>query len=204
MPQHIPAGYAAFSLSLKHALSPRASFITGGLDVQAVDFTNAAVRDSAAATMISNLRTNIDTNVTLGPVSWRLGPYPPEALIFTSPATQAGLAAMETPPPNTNVLVALQTGRGGRRGRGRWFLPWALPEGSVDEVGTIAVAHLNGINGTLDDLLTSMAALQSPFVILHSFNSEEGEAPDIGGAPNEVLSATAQSLVGSQRRRLGR
>lgn len=211
MPQHIPSGYTAYSLGFTNGLSSRTSFVTGGLDTSGVDMEDAGVRTGIATGLRSLFAPRIDSNVTVGPVHFRTGPYPPEALVFVDLATTAGGRAMSSPPSSVALLVHLSTGRGGRRGRGRWFLPWAVDETEVNEVGAVSGAEQVSWNADFAGGIAAIATAGTPLVLLHSYNPEPdppawptGQDPDVGGAPNAITSATVSPLIGTQRRRLGR
>lgn len=204
MPQRIPSGYTSWSLAMTHALSPRQSFVTGGIDTSGVDMNDAGVRTGIAAALRAIFSSRMDSNVTLGPTNFRVGPYPPEALVFVDSATTAGGRTMDSIHSNTAMLVALSTARGGRRGRGRWFVPWSVTELAVTEVGVISGAEITAWNGDFATALTAMATAGAPLVLLHSWDPDKGQAPDVGGEPNVITSALVSPLVGTQRRRLGR
>lgn len=211
MPQHIPTGFTSWSLGFTNGLSSRTSFVTGGLDTSGVDMEDTGVRTGLATGLRSLFSPRIDSNVTLGPVHFRTGPYPPEALVFTDLATTAGGRSMNSPPSSVAMLVHLATGRGGRRGRGRWFLPWAVAEDEVNEVGAVSGAEQVSWNADFVGGLAAMVTAGAPLVLLHSFDPAPnppawptGQPPAVGGAPNAITSATVSPLIGTQRRRLGR
>jgi len=68
----------------------------------------------------------------------------------TSPARR-GIPNNATVPSNTAVLVQKRTLLGGRRGRGRVYLPWFLPETQVDEIGGISTSQQGIVQLAMDN-----------------------------------------------------
>ena len=110
--------------------------------------------------------------------------------VETAPGGNAGAAS----PPNTAMLVKKGTSRGGRKGRGRMFVP-GLPADYVADTGFLA-----GVQGVLNDQFnTLMTGLKTDLndaelVLLHS---EPGD-----GDPDVITSFTVDNMVATQRRRL--
>lgn len=211
MTQRIPTGYTAWSLQLSHLLLTRPSFVTGGLDTSGVDMTDSGVRTGIAAALRAIFVPAMDESVTVGPTTFRVGPYPPEALIHVQTTTSAGAASRQSPPPNVALLIALHTSRGGRRGRGRLYVPWAVDRTDISEGGQVGSGSRAIWQTQIDSGIAALATNGTPLVVLHTFNEGDAgppvvapEDPDVGGAPNEVLSATVANLISTQRRRLGR
>lgn len=102
-------------------------------------------------------------------------------------------------PQNCAMLVRKNTALGGRRNRGRFFIPGMLTEEGVNNVGIIGSsdrgAYQGGIDSFFAELTTSTPAL--PMVILHNTG---GVSPIID--PTVVVSLTVDSTISTQRRRL--
>lgn len=103
-------------------------------------------------------------------------------------------------PQNCAVLVRKRTDLGGRRGRGRMYLP-GIAEGQVEANGDIGSVFVDAWQGQADsfyDILTgggSQAA--TPPVVLHR---SEGIGPE--PLPTPIQSFTVESSIATQRRRL--
>lgn len=126
----------------------------------------------------------------------------PLAVVGSTTATGARSAAMQ--PANVALLVQKRSLTGGRRGRGRLYVPWILRDEEVNEVGVVDGTALAAFQSHADDLLADMANgttldNPAPMVILHD---SSGLGPEPG--PSEVTSLTVDALVATQRRRLGR
>ena len=116
------------------------------------------------------------------------------------PQDAVGGDSSETLPPNCAYLVRKKTGLGGRRGRGRFYVP-CPDETQVDRNGAIAGAWLTAIQTNLDDMMeawgtTAGLGFVTP-VILHR---SEGEG--IEPAPTVVTLLEVDGHIATQRRRL--
>lgn len=113
-----------------------------------------------------------------------------------------GADADEVPPPNVACLIRKGTGFGGRRNRGRMYLPCYVDESTVDDRGLILTAAITALNTVLFDWNVAITTIvttnvtDTKMVILHSTGA---------GTPTpQVFSLTAQPIVATQRRRLQR
>ncbi len=122
----------------------------------------------------------------------------------STPPQYNGAGLMPAPPPNVAVLVKKQTGFGGRKNRGRIYLPWSVSESDIDEVGNISAAGLNTVT-------TALAAFKAanPNLIQVIANrvydlpwdnpARQLVAVNIG---KPVIAMVADPLVATQRRRV--
>lgn len=98
--------------------------------------------------------------------------------------------------PNVSVLLRKGTASGGRRNRGRMFLPPIYPgEENVGPSGTIANTQLGNLNLWWENFRAAMTTAALPLVLFHS------EPPY---TPTVVTGLVAQQTVATQRRRLRR
>lgn len=108
--------------------------------------------------------------------------------------TVTGTGALPALPPNVAVLINKSTGAGGRRNRGRLYVPPVFPsEGNFDRGGVIAPASLASLQTWWDGVYGDLNALGLGMRILH-------ENPPF--TPTIVTSLEVQSLCATQRRRL--
>lgn len=99
-------------------------------------------------------------------------------------------------PPNVAVLMRKNTAAGGRRGRGRSYIPPLYPgEENVGPNGSIAAAQLTNLQTWWSSLFTAMQGAALPPVIFHSISPFTA---------TPVTSFTVQQTVATQRRRLRR
>lgn len=116
-------------------------------------------------------------------------------VIYEQALGVTGTRTGEAQPPNVAVLIRRNTARGGRRGRGRLYLPSAyLSEVDVQEGGVIASARRTELQTIATNIAVGAvgAGLGVP-VLLHN----DGVVP-----PDEIESMVVQNLVATMRRRL--
>lgn len=110
---------------------------------------------------------------------------------------EAGTAsARDCCPPATSHVVSKRTGLAGKAHRGRLYLP-GVPEGDVDEAGTLSNGYVTAIQTVLDSLQTAVegdAAIVN--LCLFHDDSTPGALP-----PDQVLSLQLKSTVGTMRPR---
>jgi len=193
-----PPGYADISLRLQLTGLNRPAFITFGCDP--VDTTASAVATNvvAAFSAAGSIKTIIDSAVTLTGVQVSLGTDGTADITDIQPANVACSYVGSTLPPNCAMLVRKNTGRGGRRGRGRMFIPWCLPEGNVEEWGTIQSSIVTANQNACNTFFNQLASFLVPMVLLHGPGQTSAPAPDL------VTNLVVDPLVSTQRRRLGR
>jgi hypothetical protein len=192
------SGFAQVSMELKHSLMSRSAWVVFGVDPLATDpvvVAQAVVTSLAGAGSFLGL---LDLNATVGRVRVSLGGDGVEDVIGEVTANAPGLASQTSVPPNVSVLAKKNTARGGRRGRGRMYIPWAVATSSVDESGVILSATLTTLQSKASAWLTALNTNAVPMVLLHK--------PGISalGPPNPVTALTLDNRVATQRRRIGR
>lgn len=122
----------------------------------------------------------------------------------------AGTDAPPTCTPQVAYLLTKRTSVGGRRGRGRMYLP-GVKESNVDGGGNLSGGALAALQVEATELVTLLAAADLPMVLEHGPETVwvlvdgqprrqpvPGPIPD----PDTVNSLTASSLAATQRRRL--
>lgn len=200
-----PPGYAAYSVRLKHAAVSRPAAVTGAVKLDTVQ-PNAV--HTALATIFTGAGSDfcelMDFDVTIGPVKVWVGQDGGEDLVYESTQTRTGGVAITGLPSNCAALVHKQTARGGRRGRGRMFIPWILKETEVDEAGLILSTFVTQLQAEMTDFLADFQTQGCPMALLHQPSAPGTEHPSTPGAPNLVTSLRVDPLISTQRRRLGR
>jgi hypothetical protein len=197
-------GYADISMQLRHTLVTRPAYLTFGVDPTATDPTAIGVAVSTAFSAAGSLKTLIDAHVSMTQVRVSLGTDGAEDIVGVYSPTVIGTPSITSLPPNCAVLVSKNTSRGGRRGKGRWFVPWCVDEGMVDEAGTIFASTRATMQTAFDTFLAQLATQNVPMVVLHGPSAPTTAHPTTPGAPNVVVSLSVDPLISTQRRRLGR
>lgn len=200
----IPPGFGQVLLPLKHASLARSALITYGLDLDAVGGDYGQVANDQPAIFVVNWETELDSQVTVGPAILRVGQDGGDPLSVEGSATGVGTESGAMAPPNCALLVRKSTSTGGRRGRGRCYIPWVLLDAAVDDVGTIDGGSLATRQADADAWLTDLevgttGTYATPMVVLHDSSGAGVEPP-----PSVVTGVTCDALIATQRRRLGR
>jgi hypothetical protein len=202
----IPPGYADCSIQWSHSGMSRKAFVTHAVKMESVAAEDVAnnVLGGWTETMASFLAL-VANEVTIGPCTARIGQDGGEALVVLSSIPNVvGTDSVEKLPPNNALLIHKRTSRGGRRGRGRMFLPWVMGEAATQENGLILTGSLPTLQNAINTILPSLAGNGVPMYLLHN-NSEPGaQHPTTPGLPNAVTSLYVDPLISTQRRRLGR
>jgi hypothetical protein len=115
--------------------------------------------------------------------------------IVEDAASIPGTSGTTSLPQNCAVLVKKLSGLGGRRGRGRMFLPGGyLQEGLVANNGMINAAFRGDMQNGMNQFLAAVGMF-----ILHSTGPAGSPAPP---APTAVTQVVVDTRIATQRRRL--
>lgn len=194
----IPPGFAQVTIPMRHASLARAANVVFGVDAAGQPDANL-LADAVQGTFATAMNGLFDSQVTIGPATTTVGQDGGgEPVVGVAGGTNTGGRSGETLPSNVAALLVKRTARGGRRGRGRMYLPWALSDTEVDDVGILTGAALTKLSTAGTALRTNLATANIPMVILHSLGATNP------GDPNEVTSLLGDPRVATQRRRLGR
>jgi hypothetical protein len=200
----IPPGYADISLELRLATMARSAFITFGVSCSGVPADQVA-QEAMEPWFLpgSSMNSQLDNGVVVVGCTARVGQDGGEALVSYAESGATGGATLTSLPANCAVLIHKRTARGGRRGRGRIFLPWTIGE-TFEESGLLNSATKTTLQTAANVWLANLSANSVPMVLLHSASAPGVDEPTTPGSPNAVTSLIVDSLIGSQRRRLGR
>jgi hypothetical protein len=200
----IPPGFGQVLLPFKHEALARSALVTYGLDLSDVGGDYAQTANLQPVIFTNNWGTELDSQVTVGPATIRVGQDGGDPLSVEGSDTQVGEESSGMLPPNCALLVRKATSLGGRRGRGRCYIPWVTQENAVDDVGTLDGGSLtarqsDATNWLLDLQAGTTGDFPTPMVILHD-SSGAGVEP----SPSVVTGLNVDALIATQRRRLGR
>ena len=118
--------------------------------------------------------------------------------LYESPIAITGTKGGPCCPSSVALLVHKRTAVGGRRGRGRIFMPWGITANSVGENGLLIPSEVTGLQTTWTAWLADLATRGIAMFVLH----QAGISPTT--LPAAVTSLIVDPMVSSQRRRLGR
>lgn len=191
-------GFADVSVWCTLSTDPRPAALTFGVAADGKDANQVwtAVKDSIAA--VAGLRKVLTPTGSFTRVRVSHGQDGSEDVVYDMPMAAAGTGNINTLPPNCAVLVHKRTQRGGRRGRGRLFIPWCVSEGNVGENGVIDSSVVATLQTTLTGWFVDLEARGVPMYLLH----QDGQTSP--GLPTKVTSLAVDPLISTQRRRLHR
>lgn len=200
MPQVVPPGFAHCLIPFNHPLIPRAAVITFGLEISGTVTPVNELIDEVVASFVNSWTTFIDSQVLVGPGKMVVGQDGPDNLSVDGVYTAYGAATSDRAWANTALLLTKLTEQGGRRGKGRMYLPWCLAESVPDEAGRIAPASVATAQTAADDWLADLVAIDGveDMVVLHS----TGVTQIVD--PSPVTRLLVSNVIGTQRRRLNR
>lgn len=202
MTVEIPTGFGlvAWEFSMPGDVEPW--YCTLGVDLPSGGESPSFYADDLFIAWRDNVLGLQSTTMTLNQCIVKMGSDGPPVMGYSTLGTAPGQTSGSFLPQNCAMLVDKMTNSGGRRNRGRMYIPAALPEANVDNVGTITTGLVTGANvafGGLWEALQNGVAptnIAYPPVILHS--------PGISALPlpTPITSFRVQSVISTQRKRL--
>lgn len=151
-------------------------------------------------------------DVTLETTKVKLGPDATGASAEFSGEGGTGGNGTTSLSPGSALLFTKNTALGGRRGRGRMYLP-GVAEVVVNDAGGLEAGAALQFQTAADALLQDLETAGWPMFLLHSPPTEwqivngQSRRIEVAGsvpAPTEVTSLTVSSTIATQRRRLRR
>ena len=203
---NLPSGFCQASIRFTGAPLPSGAVCTLGLShSDIVGATPASVAASLSTALTASGRpfssgSNLSAAITLASILVKFGPMATGPSAELAVGTAIGAGGVDTPPPNTAVLIAKNTALGGKRGKGHMFHP-GLIETQVTSAGAVDPAQVTGMQLKWNSLWTQLDSIALRPVLLHSYDPDAGESPI---APTPITSFTVQATVASQRQRLRR
>lgn len=175
--------------------------LTFGIDVATPPYTQAN-NDGLLDDFINDFAPILSSNYSIQGLRMSIA-QDGDPLVFTSedPTFGARPGGSEEP-PQIAALVRKNTGVGGRRNRGRWYLPGVLNDADVDMTGGITTTRRTAIQDQMNLLFSAFSASNNitGMVILHSWDTATPPVP--APNPTPVAALAVQQFVGTQRRRL--
>lgn len=202
MTVEIPTGFAlaAWEFSMPGDVEPW--YCTMGVDLPSGGGPPSGAADDLFIAWRDNILGLQSTTMTLNQCIVKVGSDGPPIMGYSTLGTAPGQTSGSFLPQNCAMLVDKLSAAGGRRNRGRMYIPAALPEANVDNVGTITSGLVTGANAAFGQFLSALqdgvlpANIAYPPVILHS--------PGISTLPlpTPITSFRVQSVISTQRKRL--
>lgn len=146
MPSNIPVGYGQATYSFTHENLGRPLAITLGIDLPAPGADPQSIANELMYRFGETIMTDIDNSVTLTHVDLFIGNGDaPSGSVRSSIPPKVGERSMVSVPLNSAVLVTKQSGRLGRLGRGRFFVPSSVAATEVSENGTLTTSIVGSL-----------------------------------------------------------
>lgn len=193
-----PEGFAQVIIPFKNSALSRTAACVYAIELDGPVVDGLALCDALTVAFADSIGQGVDSAVTMGPTTIRLGGDPGSpGPVYSGGYDQVGLGTDVSSPAQVAVLFRKLTAAGGRANRGRMYVPWACGAVSVDEGGFIDAGAVASFNGVAADFLTELLAIAGGMVLLHDESSPVT-------APTAVTGLVCQGQVATQRRRLGR
>jgi len=196
MSDRIPVGTAELWMQFNALGDPEPMFTAFGLDLAGFP-TPGQVNTDALLTIVRDTFdswNSVDYTVGPGHILWgaAVGTIRIDGSIAAVAGTLAGASVVQ----NTAHLVRKFTAEGGRRGRGRMYVPTPT-ETNVNAIGVLLAAYITSRQAELVAMQTALAAHADVdgLALLHD------SAPF---TPTPITSLVLQQVVATQRRRLRR
>lgn len=202
MARIIPTGFAEARFVMRATGDPDPWICTLGVDVSDAGGDYEAVAINLVIAWSQQILTNQSNLVTLESVDLIIGQDAGDPLIYSYASGNTGAGSGTYLPQNCALLIQKRSGVGGRRNRGRMYVPLILGESAVDNVGVIQASQVTALNTTLSTFMDILqngaepAGMPTPPVILHS--DDTGTPPP----PTPITSMQVSPLLATQRRRL--
>lgn len=191
----IPPGFALASMEHWLAGYNRPAVTTWGLDCSEFEGTPDEMAHAFAVAYRGQLAGRFDTAVTMRDARVVIGQDGGDPVIGFDYSTGAGTRNNESTPPALALMVDKRTLLGGRRNRGRAYLPWALADTEVSEVGAITGSVVNSWQTLLTAFWTELGSISLAPVVLH------GSGLTSPPVPTPVTNFVVNPTVRTQRRR---
>lgn len=168
-----------------------------------------AIADAVQTAFADNIKGNLDSNATIGRPTVQVGngTDTPDVAV-ASGATVDGETTAEFPPPTVAVLAKKITGLGGRKNRGRFYLPWSADEAAVAESGQIDSGQVGDLQTAFTAFLADLVTADLQMVIANRTISIDPDtlkpyvsAYTMGADVTQLL---CENYVATQRRRMPR
>lgn len=222
MPLNIPAGMGQANIRLLATNDPQPMYTTLGVRPLVPPLDMGAAQHVYEA-FIQSMMANVAAEVQCSGVILRVrqDDGTDQVFEFVPVSNKVGTAPGNAAPNNTAYIFEKLTQRGGKRGRGRMFVP-GIPEGQVDAAGNIVAAYASGVQTNLNTFYANLIgnpvgipgdAVQP--VLFHgntttTTRSAPGTNPRTvtittgapGPAPDDITGFALDPRVGTQRRRL--
>lgn len=206
----IPEGFAQITVRFEGNGAPRGAAVVYGVE-NLTGQTALQIATAARGAWNTGLMALLNSSVSATTWLAKLGPVETGPSAEVGGAIAGGVASADGANPAMSFLVTKNTDRGGRRGKGRMYLP-GVTDTQVSNNGTITALTVTNLQTELNELRTNHIVANIPMVLLHGpptvwtlVDGQPRRVP-IGGnfndTPDHVTSLVLDDTVATQRRRL--
>lgn len=189
----IPAGYGNIQFMFAGLTSSQKALTAIGVHLVAAD--PEEVLDDAATVFGAEFSPVVSDYWTGETIRLVIGTSDPSApIVVDHGAWAGGDNTASCLPANCAVLVKKNTLLGGRKGRGRMFIP-SPTEAGVDTAGNLTSSQLSDFTSRANDFLTGLAGISGVdgVFLFHSSSVDP---------PTEITSLSVDPVIATQRRRM--
>lgn len=198
----IPTGFAEASVELRNEGDPQPWYITCGIGVGDAEGAWGDVAANVAGSWAEAFAGSFSTSTSITGVRLTIGQDGPDNLTVFVAADYTGGSTEAKLPQNCALLIDKGSAFGGRKNRGRFFVPNVLSESQVNNVGVIdgsvVTSFQEQADTLLEDFTTGVIGLSTPRTPTPMFILHNSATPD----PTPVNRLTVQGVISTQRRRL--
>lgn len=194
MSAKIPPGFAEIWIQFNLAADPEPMFCALGVDLAPGTVPNQAEADAMLSSVSLNVRPIVSSDATVLPGHVIYGNDGGDIRVNGTGNATAGTGAAAALPNNCAVLLHKRTAAGGRRGRGRMYVP-SPAESSVGSTGNLVAAFVTTCNAAAAAMRSDLIGLPTidDVVLLHD------SAPF---TPTVITALEPAARIATQRRRL--
>lgn len=194
MSARIPPGFAEAWMQFNVTGDPENMYTALGLDLAVGVTATQAAADAILAAMQGAIDNAVGNDYTIGPGHVIFGQDGGDIRIDGSTAPVAGLGVGPSLPNNCAWLLRKLTASGGRRGRGRMYIPGCIESGvgASGGVGGAAFTVLQAVGTNLISALEALAEVED-VVLLHDTAPFD---------PTDITAIEPSTKIATQRRRL--
>lgn len=205
VPLLIPVGFADIAVELMCAGDPDPWYVTFGVahtvdegDIETIGLSVNTAWQSTFLPSQANTVTHTGCKITMGTADEPLRVFKPSNVLDNQ-----GGSADNRLPQNCALLVRKNTNKGGRRNKGRFFVPLIVGETTVNSVGMIETSEVIYFQGLANAFQASLAEdadpviPSTPMVVLH-----HSEGVSTAPSPTPVSSLQVDGVIATQRRRM--
>lgn len=188
----IPAGYAQAQYRYTGSVLPYGAAMTMGYNITSFSGGPDDLAEVIGDSWETRFEAVTQQQVNLTTLFVKLGPD------STGPSAEyavGGVGTINDPPasPASAILVSKQTASGGRRNRGRLYMP-GLWDGAVQDAGVLSGGTVTSVQAAWNNHLADLDTAGIFPVILHSDE----------GSPTSIIAMSVAPKIATQRRRLRR